>query len=281
MNAGLARRIEAAVGGPVHALVSLRGGDIAAVWQADLVDGRVVVAKQGQRLALEGTMLRYLKEHTKVPVPTVLHAEETLLIMDYVEHDGSFDAFAETHLGDIVAALHGIEGQRFGFGHDTVIGGLPQPNPYCDDWRDFFRDQRLLHRARDALDAGRLPGRLMQRVETLAGRLHIWLRNEVRPSLIHGDLWGGNMLSRGTKVVALIDPALYYADPEIELAFMTLFNSVGKRFFARYGERRPIRSGFFEERRDLYNLYPLLVHVRLFGGPYVAQVERTLARYGC
>lgn len=281
MNAGLAQRIEAATGSGVRTLASLHGGDIAAVWRAELADGSAVVVKQGRRLAIEGAMLRILKERTRVPVPAVRHAEETLLIMDHVGHDGSFDAFAETHLGDIIAGLHGVEGPHFGFEVETVIGGLPQSNPESDNWRDFFRDQRLLHRARDALDAGRLPGPLMRRIDMLAGKLHIWLGNDARPSLIHGDLWSGNMLSRGTKVVALIDPALYYADPEIELAFMTLFNSVGKRFFARYGEHRPMRPGFFEERRDLYNLYPLLVHVRLFGGPYVAQVERTLARYGC
>lgn len=281
MNADLAARIEAASGAAVRALAPLRGGDIAAVWRAELADGSVVVVKQGRSLAIESAMLRYLKDRTKVPVPVVRHAEDTLLIMSHVEHDGSFDAFAETHLGDIVAALHGIEGTRFGFEGDTLIGGLSQPNPQSDDWRAFFRDQRLLHRARDALDAGRLPARLMQRIESLAGKLHVWLRNDARPSLIHGDLWAGNILSRGTKVVALIDPALYHADPEIELAFMTLFDSAGKRFFARYGEHRPLRPGFFEERRDLYNLYPLLVHVRLFGGPYVAQVERILARYGC
>ena len=181
----------------------------------------------------------------------------------------------------LVASLHGVEAPQFGAERDTLIGGLPQPNPPSDNWRDFFRDQRLLAMARAASEAGRLPAALRQRIDALAGKLHIWLKNDARPSLIHGDLWAGNMLSRRTKVVGLIDPALYYADPEIELAFMTLFNSVGRKFFARYNERRPMRPGFFEERRELYNLYPLLVHVRLFGGPYVAQVERTLARYGC
>jgi fructosamine-3-kinase len=100
------------------------------------------------------------------------------------------------------------------------------------------------------------------------------------PSAIHGDLWGGNILSSGHRISGLIDPALYYADAEIELAFMTLFGSVGDRFFRSYGERSALRPGFFEARRDLYNLYPLLVHVRLFGGGYVAQVERTLDRFG-
>ena len=75
-------------------------------------------------------------------------------------------------------------------------------------------------------------------------------------------------------------PAIYFADAEIELAFATLFNTFGDSFFARYSERRPLRPGFFEERRDLYNLYPLLVHVRLFGGGYVGAVERILDRFG-
>jgi fructosamine-3-kinase len=115
----------------------------------------------------------------------------------------------------------------------------------------------------------------------LCGKLHLWIAPDQAPALIHGDLWGGNILARQARIVGLIDPALYFADPEIELAFMTLFGSVGKNFFARYAERGSLRAGFFEERRDLYNLYPLLVHVRLFGGAYVQQVENVLTRYGC
>jgi fructosamine-3-kinase len=273
-------RIEAIAGAPIIGSATMHGGDIAAVWRADLADGRTLVAKSGANLAIEGWMLGYLKEHTRAPVPEVYHADDDLLLMELIGNDGTLDPFAETHLGDVIAALHAHEGVHFGLGRDTVIGGLPQINTETDDWREFFRDRRLLAMARNALDAGRLPGAVMTRVEKLCGRLHVWIRNESRPLLIHGDLWSGNILSRNTKIVGLIDPAIYYADPEIELAFMTLFNSVGKKFFARYARHRPLREGFFEERRDLYNLYPLLVHVRLFGGAYVAQVERTLARYG-
>ena len=280
MNQQVARRIAEVTGAAVSSLTPLHGGDIAAIWRAETNDGRVLVAKQGRHLDIEGWMLGYLKTHTTLPLPNVHFADETLLVMDFINHDGSFDSFAETHLGDLVARLHGIEAPLFGLERDTLIGGLTQPNPQGDNWRDFFRDHRLLAMASAAFDSGRLPAALLHRIEALAGRLHIWLRNDCKPSLIHGDLWAGNMLSRRTKVVALIDPALYYADPEIELAFMTLFNSVGKNFFARYREHRPMRAGFFEERRELYNLYPLLVHVRLFGGPYVAQVDRTLSRYG-
>jgi len=101
-----------------------------------------------------------------------------------------------------------------------------------------------------------------------------------RPSLIHGDIWAGNVLSVNDHISGFIYPAIYYADPEIGLAFTTLFSTFGDAFFSRYHELRPIRPGFFEERCDIYNLYPLLVHVRLFGGSYVASVDRMLSKFG-
>lgn len=274
-------RVEAALGAPITGAECLGGGQIAAVWRVALTDTRQFVVKAGRNLALEAWMLRYLKGRTEVPVPAIHVADDDLLVMDFIANDGRLDARAETHLGDIVAVLHGIEAPQFGFERDTLIGSLPQPNPPAGDWLAFFRDHRLLAMARSALDAGRLPKALMGRIEALCGRLDRWIRRDATPVLIHGDLWGGNILSRGGRIVGLIDPALYFADPEIELAFMTLFGSVGQAFFTRYRERRPLRPGFFEERRDLYNLYPLLVHVRLFGGAYVAQADATLSRYGC
>jgi fructosamine-3-kinase len=269
------------LGARIERATALGGGCVADVQRLDLADGRTVVMKRGSGLELEAWMLRWLKQHSPAPVPKVHHAAPDLLVMDFVDGEsGRLSADAEAHLGEIVAALHGVTGDAFGFERDTVIGGLKQPNPRQAMWHVFFRDHRLLHMARAALTAKRLPASTMNRIETLAAELDRWIDETSAPTLIHGDLWGGNIMSRGGRVTGLIDPAIHFADPEIELAFMTLFGSVGDRFFASYGERRPIRPGFFEARRDLYNLYPLLVHVRLFGGSYVAQVERTLDRFG-
>ena len=99
-------------------------------------------------------------------------------------------------------------------------------------------------------------------------------------SLIHGDVWTTNVLARNGRVTGFIDPAIYYAHAEIELAFTTLFGTFDEDFLRRYEELRPIAPGFMEVRRDIYNLYPLLVHVRLFGGGYVASVESILHRFG-
>jgi len=260
------------------------GGCVGDVARVTLENGTDVVAKLGgpaSGLGREGFMLSYLADHTELPVPQVLHASDALLLMECLPASGRLDDAAERHAADLVAALHGVTAAQFGFDGATVIGGLVQPNPWSDRWVDFFRDHRLLDMGRRAMDAGKLPAAVMARLETLSGRLERWLEEPPRPSLIHGDMWGGNVLCEAGRISGFIDPAIYYADAEIELAFTTLFNTFGETFFARYHERRPIAAGFFEERRDLYNLYPLLVHVRLFGGHYVSSVSRTLERFGC
>lgn len=94
-------------------------------------------------------------------------------------------------------------------------------------------------------------------------------------------MWTTNILAQGDRITGFIDPAIYYGHPEVELAFITLFGTFEQPFFDHYHEIRPISTGFFEERCDLYNLYPLLVHTRLFGGSYGTAIERTLHQFGC
>src|SRR5204862_404033 len=99
------------------------------------------------------------------------------------------------------------------------------------------------------------------------------------PTLIHGDVWSGNILSMNGKIRAFLDPAIYYADPEIELAFIRVLNTFGTDFFTRYNDLNPIKPGFFEERADIYSLYPLLVHARLFGTSYARKAQRILDKF--
>ena len=261
----------------------LGGGCVGEVFRVVLENGDVIVAKTGgpgSGLAVEGRMLRYLAEMSALPVPDVIHADDRLLLITYIPASGGLDAASQTHAAELLAALHNVEAENFGLDFDTLIGGLRQPNTWQASWPDFFRDHRLLHMGRVAMDGGRLPGRLFGRLEALAGRLDKWLDGNEKPSLLHGDMWTGNVLCDGGRIAGFIDPAIYYGEAEIELAFSTLFATFGDPFFRRYNELRPIRPGFFEERRDLYNLYPLLVHVRLFGGSYVRSVEGTLTRFG-
>lgn len=282
MTAALAAAIETVLGRSPRKLSPLSGGCIAEVYRAELDDGDAVVVKSAARgdLTLEAFMLGYLAENSELPVPAVRHATAKLLIMDYVPAGDRIDAAAETHAAELLAALHDITAQRYGFARDTLIGPLAQPNPWTESWTEFFAERRLLHFGRVALEAGHLPADSLQQLERLCARLPDLIGAAAAPSLIHGDMWGGNVLVRGGRIAAFVDPAIYYADAEIELAFSTLFSTFGDAFFDRYRELRPIAPGFFETRRDIYNLYPLLVHAAHFGGHYGAAVERILARYG-
>lgn len=281
----LADRIEASIGQRPDRILALSGGCVGDVYKAAMPSGREVVAKlgdgAGSGLELEARMLTHLAEHSDLPVPKVLSASDDLLLMEGLDTGGPLNADAQRHAANLVAALHSITTDLgYGFNYDTVIGGLHQPNPWTPRWRDFFVQHRLIYMGREAQHAGRLPTALMKRVERFAGALERWIEEPAQPSLIHGDLWGGNILCAHGRITGLIDPAIYFAHPEIELAFTTLFGTFGDAFFGPYNDLRPIQPGFFEERRDIYNLYPLLVHVRLFGGSYVSSVEHTLHRFG-
>ena len=279
----LADEIERLLGRRPVRIAAMGGGCIAPVHCCDFAGGERIVAKQaspGRTLASEAWMLGYLGAKTALPVPAVLAAAPDLLLLEYIDSGDALDARSEAHAAELLAALHAIKGPHFGFARDTPIGALDQPNPPAPRWLDFFRDHRLLHRARAAHAAGRRPARLMARIEMLAGRLERWIEEPPYPSLIHGDCWTGNVLVKAGRVAGFIDPALNWAHPEIELAFGTLFGTFGDAFFRRYAERAPFDAGFFAARRDLYNLYPLLVHVQLFGGGYANSVARILDRFG-
>ena len=253
------------------------------MYRAELADGSAVVAKVDRtgeaNLQREAYMLRYLGEKSELPVPEVYHSSRNLLLMQFMQGGGDFSR-AEGHAAELLATLHGITADAYGHERDTLIGSLSQPNSWTSSWAEFFREQRLLYAAGVAREAGRLPVKLHRRIEELAGGLDCIIGEPARPSLIHGDAWSGNVLAIGDRISSFLDPAIYHADPEIELAYISLFNSFGPRFFERYAELRDIRSGFFEERRHLYALYPLLIHVYYFGGGYVNSVHATLRRFG-
>jgi fructosamine-3-kinase len=251
-----------------------------------LKDGRHLAAKartghDGPSLELEGYMLSELARLSDLPVPHVHVAADDLLVMDFVDNDGgAITKNVERHAAELIAALHASPRESFGYARDTLIGPLHQPNPKHERWIPFFRDARLMFMAQQAYAQGSLPAGLFGRIERLAGVLDDYLVEPAFPSLLHGDLWTGNVLVKGQRIAGFVDPAIYFGHPEIELAFTTIFGTFGPAFFEAYESLLPLAPGFHEVRRDLYNLYPTLVHVRLFGASYVARVERTLSWLG-
>jgi len=269
----------------------LSGGCVGEVYAVDLEPGAAaqrglpdrIVAKVDQSakpvLDREGFMLDYLREHG-LPCPHVYHRTPSLLIMEFMDGSSRFDASAQRDAAEKLAALHAKAAPKCGLDRDTLIGGLHQPNPWTDSWVDFFREHRLLYMAEQARNAGSLPTTVHRRIETFAEQLGEFIGEPEQPALLHGDVWTTNVLAAGGRITGFLDPACYYGHPEIELAFINLFHTFGETFYSHYADIAGIEPGFFDTRCALYNLYPLLVHTRLFGIGYVSGVDSTLRGLG-
>lgn len=275
--------VEVSLGERLLSARPIGGGCIGEVYRVELENGTPLVAKvdreAASHLEREAYMLGYLRENSELPVPQVYYGSETLLLMEFIEGSSRFSREAEHHAAELLAALHDVTADAYGHERDTLIGSLDQPNPWSESWVEFFRENRLLYLADVAHRSGRLPAGDRGRIDRLAGKLEGLIEEPERPSLIHGDVWSANVLAKGDRISAFLDPAIYHADREMELAFISLFNSFGQSFLDRYRELRGIRDGF-ETRRNIYNLYPLLVHVYFFGGGYLGSVRSTLSRFG-
>lgn len=276
----LQTEIEQQIRHKINAIAPLSAANNAQIYRIGLDDGKIVVAKVAERgLDTEAWMLNYLKSKSKLPVPSILYSNEHVIIMEFIPAHFMMDDGAHRHAAELLADLHKIRADSYGLERDTVIGSLPQPNPQSKDWVQFFAEHRLLYMTREAQREGKVDTKFVKQAEKLAGKLKDLLGPPGPPSLIHGDVWGGNILAGQGKIAAFVDPAIYYADAEIELAFIKLFNTFGGSFFSRYNEIHPIRPGFMETRADIYSLYPLLVHARLFGASYARKAQKVLDKF--
>jgi len=275
-------RVAAVLGVRVTAVRPLGGGDINEAYEVTLADGRAVFAKTNARapagmFAAEARGLRWLAEPGVIRIPDVLAVDEDVLVLEMLRPAARGPGFDEA-LGRALAALHRAGAPGFGLDHDNFIGRLAQSNTPRPSWADFYRTARL--EAQLALAASRgLAGATLRRgFDTLFGKLEALIGPAEPPARLHGDLWGGNLHTDERGAPCLIDPAAYGGHREVDLAMMRLFGGFGPRVFAAYEESFPLADGA-PERVALYQLYPLLVHVNLFGGAYLGAVTRALAEY--
>jgi fructosamine-3-kinase len=254
---------------PGEQLERLSGGDLSEVLLFRRPDGRCTVAKGGPAVGTEAAMLRALGG-TGVPVPRVEGEHENILLLEYVPNDSIFNMPAWADVGRTLRRLHDKQAESYGWPVDYRIGTVELDNRETKDWPAFWSEQRLVATAR-LLDR---PWR--ERVERLAGRMAELLPLSPQPSLLHGDLWSGNILVNEGALAALIDPACYHGHGEVDLAMLTLFGEPPQPFWDSYGRLEP----GWEDRRPVYQLFPALVHLRLFGANYSSMVDRLLTRIG-
>jgi len=282
--------------GPVE-LVAQRpvaGGCSHRAWQLKLADGRQWFLKGNGAEALplllaeaEGlrALARWARPPLLVPEPlgVGLLAGQALLLLPWLvlggaSGDGRASSDSWFGVGAGLAALHrdsaeaGASEDRFGWSRDNVIGSSPQINAWDTNWARFFVDCRLAPQLRWAAQQGR-PQRGAQQLLELVPH---WLGgHQVQPALVHGDLWSGNAALLAGGGGALVDPAVYWGDREVDLAMAQLFGGFPQAFFAGYDSSWPLEPGS-QERVALYNLYHLLNHANLFGGSYGAQAQSSI-----
>lgn len=228
----------------------------------------------------EAQGLQLLAATGEIHVPRVITLGETpehaYVIMEYIAAAPRKWNYWE-HFGQSLAALHRHSQPAFGLDHDNFIGALPQSNQEHRQWVTFFVEERLQKQVELALKNRYLDRSYLAKFDKLYSRLPDILPVE-SPSLLHGDLWSGNVMINERGEVSLIDPAVYYGHREAEIAFSQLFGAYPAVFYEAYQEVYPLQSGW-KDRVSLFNLYPLLVHLNLFGPSYLPQIRHILKQF--
>jgi fructosamine-3-kinase len=243
-------------------MTPLHGGDLSEVFRVSM-DGHSLVAKRGALTSVEARMLQTMAQ-AGAPVPQVIAHGQGWLVMEDLGQDTALDWSA---LGTGLRALHSATAAECGWPEDYAFGPVEIQNAPLPDWPQFYGQRRLLP------SLPHLPADIARRIEALAASLPDRLERS-RPSLLHGDLWMGNIHS-AVSGPAFIDPACYYGAPEVDLAMLGLFGDPSPAFWKAYG-RAPLTA----EETGLYQLWPALVHYRLFGAGYKGLVLRCLAACG-
>jgi fructosamine-3-kinase len=262
------------------------GGDINDAWQLQTAGGPLFLKMNDARqypgmFAREAEALRYLKAHSPFRIPAVICADEwegqAFLLLEWIE-PGTADAQTGEKLGAQLAEQHLHQSQHFGWEKDNYMGKLVQLNKWTAQWPEFFAAQRIEPLWRQARDQGFFDAGDSRHLERLWHRLEEWVPQEP-PALVHGDLWAGNYLVDQAGHPVLIDPALHFGHREADLAMMNLFGGFPAQAYEAYQQGYPL-EGDWQARIPLHQLYPLLVHVVLFGGGYAGQVSAILGRFG-
>lgn len=233
------------------------------------------------RLAESGAPLRIPRPVAHRPVDGDVPGFLVTELLEPGRRGSDFDV----RLGEGLAAMHRAgpsadEGARYGFPHDNYCGSTPQPNGWMTRWVDFYRERRLGHQLRLAVEGPGVPSGDRRAYERMLERLDDLLADDdARPALIHGDLWSGNLHVAPDGQPALIDPAAYFGHREAELGMMALFGGFSPRVWAAYEAAWPLAPGW-RDRLPLYELYHVMNHYNLFGGGYGAQAFRIARRYG-
>lgn len=266
-------------------LPSVGGGSINAAYKLETSAGRFFLKVNSavrfpKMFESEAHGLELLRANSELVVPKPILTEEfggqQFLVMDWLEEGKPGETFC-AEFGRSLAGLHRTSQQHFGLDHSNYIGSLPQSNSPCSTWAEFYWIERLLPQIELASRMKLMSNEMKVGFDRLESQLPNIYPIE-QPALIHGDLWSGNYTVSKDGKPCIFDPAVYCGHREMDLAMMKLFGGFDERIFDSYNESFPLEPGW-EKRIDVGQLYPLMVHVNLFGASYCGQVEQVLFRF--
>ena len=258
----------------------LLGGSLGKASLIETDTGQKLVVKtypnNHQIVENEHKMLNFLCSIEDFPTPKPLLCKKGYLIMEYIEGTSQFSLKSQIDIAHKLAALHSKTKSQAGFPFNTVIGPLPQLNSWNLAWFDFYLEQRLLPIVEIAIKKERFSPNIKDTICKVTLKFKTLTEPPKQMSLLHGDIWSGNVLATDQNVTAFLDPALYYGEPKMELAFIRWLSTFDKTFFSEYTNLTNITLS--DEEYRIYSLYPILVHATLFGGRYVEELNMSLER---
>jgi fructosamine-3-kinase len=228
----------------------------------------------------EALGLKLLSTAGTIRIPEIIFFDSlhdySFLLLEYITATPRVKNFY-TDFGRSLACLHKLKGKLYGLDYNNYMGSLTQSNCYHVGWVEFFVGERLDKQVKLASGKGLLDASAVKHFEKLYLKLDEILPGEP-PCLVHGDLWSGNFIVSEEGKACLIDPAVYYGNREVDIAMSTLFGGFSPEFYSSYNEEYSLQEGW-KERLEIYNLYPLLIHLNLFGSSYLGSILSVLRRF--
>jgi fructosamine-3-kinase len=279
--------IESVLGFKISSLQSLSGGCISNAYKLTLQNKSVFFLKhnsgaKNKMFIKEANGLNELKKANAIRVPSVIKSTDEYILLEFIESGHRNKKFIED-FGRRFAELHKCNSNQFGFYEDSFIGSNEQVNipneEEKNNWVKFYFNKRILFQLKLAEKNGYATSELRNAVSSLENKIEDVIgKDNDKPSLLHGDLWGGNYMVDENGNACLIDPAVYYGHREADLAMTKLFGGFGDSFYSAYKECFPLDDGY-EYRENIYKLYHVLNHLNLFGGGYYSQAISLMSRY--